>query len=101
TDQINTIVLDNHRLPLRYELFYGDALVIKSLQSREISLRNHIDERGIRFRYNDFPFFGIWAAKDADFVCLEPWCGVADSVEHDQQFEAKEGIQHLEPWNSW
>jgi galactose mutarotase-like enzyme len=38
---------------------------------------------------------GIWAAKNADFVCIEPWCGIADSADTTQKFEEKEGINHL------
>jgi len=97
----HTVPLHNHRLPLRHELFYGDALVMKTLQSREITLANNINEQSIHFRYENFPFFGIWAAKDADFVCLEPWCGIADAATHNQQLEDKEGIQRLEAGKTW
>ena len=48
-----------------------------------------------------FPYFGIWAAKDAPFVCLEPWCGIADNIDHDYQFTHKEGINQLEVNKSW
>ncbi len=44
-----------------------------------------------------FPFLGIWAAPGADFVCIEPWCGIADSVDSDQQLTNKEGINQLQP----
>ena len=40
---------------------------------------------------------GIWNAKDADFVCIEPWCGIADSVAATGDLEEKEGINSLEP----
>ena len=43
-----------------------------------------------------FPFLGIWAAPGADFVCIEPWCGIADSVDSNQQWTTKEGINRLE-----
>ncbi len=39
----------------------------------------------------------IWAAKDANFVCIEPWCGIADNVIASGNLEDKEGIQSLEP----
>ncbi len=97
----STIPLDNHRLSLMHQLFYGDALVMKTLNSRRITLRNSLDARGIHFQYGDFPFFGIWAAKDADFVCLEPWCGIADAVGHNQQLVEKEGIQRLDAGKRW
>ncbi|MES2454591.1 MAG: aldose 1-epimerase family protein [Bacteroidota bacterium] len=96
SDQTETIKLENHTLPLKHALFYEDALVMKSLKSDRISLANHKNEHGLHFDFNHFPFFGIWAAKDADFVCLEPWCGIADSANHDQNLETKEGIIELD-----
>lgn len=101
SDSVRTITLDNHRLPLSYELFYTDALVLKKLNSKQISLGNTGNDRGIHFRYENFPYFGIWAAKNADFVCLEPWCGIADTVAHNQYLEEKEGVQRLEPDAVW
>jgi galactose mutarotase-like enzyme len=83
-------------LPLRKELFAKDALVIKSLVSTGITLRSGQSERGLRMDFPGFPFLGIWAAPNADFVCIEPWCGIADSVDSNQQWIEKEGINKLE-----
>lgn len=85
------------RLPLQPSLFYEDAIVLKNLQSNCITLATEKDTHGLHFYFNNFPFFGIWAAKDAPFVCLEPWCGIADGVNHHQQLEEKEGINALAP----
>lgn len=101
SEEVETVLLEGHRLQLQHELFYDDALVIKTLKSHKISLRNCRNDRGIHFRHEDFPFFGIWAAKDADFVCLEPWFGIADSVNHNQRLEEKEGIQTLPAGATW
>ena len=51
---------------------------------------------GLAFDFTGFPFLGIWAAKNADFVCIEPWCGIADPADTDQQLVHKEGINALE-----
>ncbi|MFN8250731.1 MAG: aldose 1-epimerase family protein [Ferruginibacter sp.] len=91
------IAMEGSRIPLQAALFYEDAIVLKGLQSNCITLASERDEHGLNFYFNDFPFFGIWAAKDAPFVCLEPWCGIADSVNHNQQLAEKEGINMLEP----
>jgi len=101
TDSINIIPLDNHRLPLSHELFYADALVLKTLRSKGIALRNTKNDRSVYFSRENFPYFGIWAAKDANFVCLEPWYGIADAVSHTGLLEEKEGIQGLEPGARW
>jgi galactose mutarotase-like enzyme len=86
-----------NRLNLKKSLFNQDALVFKYPASSEISLLSDKTKRGLQFLMGEFPFLGIWAAKDADFLCLEPWCGIADSVTSNQQLEEKEGIEKSAP----
>lgn len=92
SDETKNIVLKNKSLPMSYELFYNDALVIEELNSNKLYIRNTMDEAELEFSFNDFPYFGIWSAKDANFVCLEPWCGIADAVDHNQELTEKEGM---------
>lgn len=85
-----------NKLPLNKELFYNDALVFKNLKSTEITLKSTKSNEALCFRFEGFPYFGIWAAKDSNFVCLEPWCGIADNENHNQHLPEKEGIIALE-----
>ncbi|MBB5634914.1 galactose mutarotase-like enzyme [Pedobacter cryoconitis] len=101
SDEVLILQLNDRKLSLQHELFYNDALVMKDLKSTSIKIRNTKNQHGLNFRFIDFPFFGIWAAKDADFVCLEPWCGIADGIHHNQQLSDKEGIQSLSPGLDW
>lgn len=96
-----TIKLKDKSLFLKHDLFYNDALVLKKLKSTSISLMNTKNYNGINFKFENFPYFGIWAAKDANFVCLEPWCGIADRVDHNHQLREKEGIITLAPKAEW
>ncbi|KYP13086.1 aldose 1-epimerase family protein [Flavihumibacter sp. CACIAM 22H1] len=96
-EETAAIPLSNRRLQLDKRLFQEDAIVLKNLPDTQISLRSHKHAHGLDFRFEDFPFFGIWAAPNAPFVCLEPWCGIADSVQHNQQLEQKEGVIRLQP----
>jgi galactose mutarotase-like enzyme len=91
------LLKDSRRLPLSKDLFARDALVFKHPVSTAVALRSDKTEHGLRMEFEGFPFLGIWAAKNADFVCIEPWCGIADSVDADQQLVHKEGINRLEP----
>jgi galactose mutarotase-like enzyme len=100
-DETDIIGLTDRKLPLKHELFYEDALVFKNLKSDSISLKSDADAHGLEFQFRNFPFFGIWSAKDADFVCLEPWCGIADGIHHQQKLEEKEGIISLPPKAEW
>lgn len=88
---------NSNRINLTKQLFYGDALVFKGLESTSISLLTDKSAHGFKFEYADFPYMGIWSAKDADFICIEPWCGIADSVEADGNIKNKEGIELLIP----
>ena len=89
-------MLDNtNQLALTKQLFYKDALVFKKLQSTSISILNNKNSNGLKLSYQDFPYMGIWAAKNADFVCIEPWCGIADNVATSGKLEEKEGMNEL------
>jgi galactose mutarotase-like enzyme len=80
------------QLPLNKALFYKDALVFKELASSSMSIRSTKSPHGLTMHFEGFPYFGIWAAKNADFICLEPWCGIADDADSDQDFTRKEGV---------
>jgi galactose mutarotase-like enzyme len=95
-------------LPLAKRLFERDAIVLKHLQSEQVTLGSDKTPHGLLFTFSGFPFLGIWAAPNADFVCIEPWCGIADSVDADGELAHKEGINKLAPaetfsveWKVW
>jgi galactose mutarotase-like enzyme len=91
-----TLYLHHTRiLPLNKDLFLQDALVFKHPASSSVALKSNKTPHGLEFSFDGFPYLGIWAAKNADFVCIEPWCGIADSVDSDQQLTHKEGINQL------
>ena len=64
-------------------------------------LRNNQNNQKVIFTFSNFPYFGIWAAKNADFVCLEPWQGIADFEDHNKDFTQKFGILKLERNEDW
>ena len=75
-------LLDNaQHLKLNYQLFHEDAIVFKDFPLRSASLIHASSGQGLRVDFEGFHHLGIWAAKDADFVCIEPWIGCAD--DHD------------------
>ena len=86
---------DTNKLYLTKSLFHKDAVVLKGLRSQSVQLRCDLNQHGITMNFPGFPYFGIWAARDADFVCLEPWCGIADHEDANQLLTTKEGIQMI------
>jgi galactose mutarotase-like enzyme len=82
-------------LPLHSHLFDHDALVFKNLKSRRVKLVHQKKGPVLAVDFQDFNYLGIWAKPAAPFVCIEPWLGIADSVDSSQNLEEKEGILKL------
>lgn len=95
----NTVpfLINSNVLHISKELFRDDALVFKYMNSHKVKLKSDRSEHGVEMSYPGFPFLGLWAAPNADFVCIEPWCGIADSTTSNQQFINKEGVNLLTP----
>ena len=82
-------------LPLKHELFYGDVCYFDKIVSRSVMLRDK-DNKGVRVDYPDFTSLGVWQAKDAPFLCIEPWCGSADFDDCTGVFAEKRGAVTLQ-----
>jgi galactose mutarotase-like enzyme len=89
------------KILLSKELFSKDAMVFKTIPCNRISLLSSQTKHGLEMSFPDFPFLGLWAANHANFVCIEPWCGIADSVDTDQNFIKKEGLQIVAAQEKW
>ena len=89
-------MVDTNKLDLTKELFYDDAIVFKNLESTSVTLKTDKTANQLKFDFEGFPYLGIWAAKNANFVCIEPWCGIADSADYRQELTQKEGIIELD-----
>ena len=95
-DLATTPVFDSPTIINLYpHIFDDDALVFKNLNSSKVSLKSKKSGQVLSAEFEDFPYLGIWAKPEADYVCIEPWIGIADSVDSDRNFENKEGLHWL------
>lgn len=90
------ILLQDHQLYLSDELFEKDAIVLKSFQSKEMTLLKNQDPF-LSFQLEGFPHLGIWKKANAPFLCIEPWQGFADHCDDSREIFQKEGIIVLPP----
>jgi galactose mutarotase-like enzyme len=92
------LYLNNEKIiNLTKDLFKNDALVFKNLKSKEISIKNHKNNKKVTVSIEGFPYLGIWAKPNgAPFVCIEPWFGHADFTDFNGDFREKSGIIKLE-----
>lgn len=93
----------NHtnKLPLKHDLFNEDALVFKDLKSRKVTLKSNKNGEILTVNYPDFNYLGIWAKPTGNYVCIEPWLGIADNENTNQDFKTKEGIIKLDANNTF
>ena len=87
---------ENGQINLDYSLFEKDALVFKHLKSDKLTLLKG-NQPYLSVEFEGFPFLGIWTKPNAPFLCIEPWCGLADNVNHNGNIFEKEGINLIQP----
>ncbi|MDZ4666426.1 MAG: aldose 1-epimerase family protein [bacterium] len=85
-------------LPLNSALFLKDAIVLEGLKSTWLKLVQTETNFAVKLDFAGFPYMGIWAKLGAqDFICLEPWQGLADSIGFEGEISQKKGIHCLGP----
>ncbi len=87
--------LKSNILKLHKDIFKEDALIFKKLNSNYVTLKNNKNEKKVNVRYENFKNLGFWAPLGADFVCIEPWCGIADNMNTNHELKDKDSIEFL------
>ena len=87
---------NNNTFDLKHSYFETDALVFKNVNSKYLSLKSKKSKRGVKVSLEGFPFLGIWQKSGAPYICIEPWHGIADSINAGGDIAQKEGIIKLE-----
>lgn len=102
TDEKVHMLFDTEsRLRLSDEYFADDAIVFKHQGIRKVRLiKNEVPFLEFETQGEEAPYWGFWKKPDAPFLCIEPWWGIADSLNSSGNIEEKEGIRFLEPENN-
>lgn len=96
TPQRHPTPVSRRRLALTDALFQDDVVIFDEIRSRSVTYGADDGPR-IRVDFPDTPFFGLWTKPGANFICIEPWHGVADPVGFSGDFTAKAGVFMLAP----
>lgn len=83
-------------LALDARLFAADALIWDSIRSRALTY-GATDGARLDVAFPDTPMLGIWQKPGANYVCLEPWQGIADPLGYEGDFRDKPGVVVLPP----
>ncbi len=102
SDKKDTLLLNNNTLYLNESLFDNDAIVLEHTLIEEIQLACNDWKYQININSRNCKNWGIWTKKQcSDFVCIEPWMGIADEEITNQNILQKKDIILLSPYESW
>lgn len=92
-----TLGQTNIDMQLSRSLFEHDAMIYETKGLNSISIQSDKSPHSVTLTYNDMPYVGIWSPypQAAPFVCIEPWCGIADTVDASGELTEKYGINCL------
>lgn len=76
------------------ENFKDDAIIFDADCINKTIIEN--DERQIIIEHDGFNYIAYWKPEKAKFICVEPWLGITDNIEHNGKIEDKSGIIKLE-----
>lgn len=97
SSSLETIKLENKKLNISKDTFVRDALIFRNENINSVKLKSNISKKFVQVDFDGFSHLGLWSKPSgAPFVCIEPWHGIADFIEHNQKLEDKEGIKVLE-----
>jgi galactose mutarotase-like enzyme len=93
------VVLMDECYPLKREMFCEGVLIWETKGNTRIELKSDKTKRAIIIDYMDMPYLGVWSPypQEAPFICIEPWCGVADTFDTNGKYDEKFGINTLLP----
>jgi galactose mutarotase-like enzyme len=75
-------------------LFEADALIWDRLASRDLTF-GAPGGTSLAIAFPDTPMLGIWQKPGANYLCIEPWQGIADPVGYIGDFRDKPGVISL------
>lgn len=96
TPQPHPTPVDGRTLVLRDSLFVDDALIFDRVSSPRVSY-GAPEGPQLAVAFQDFPMLGIWTKPGADFICIEPWAGIADPQAFEGDLRSKPGIFEVAP----
>jgi galactose mutarotase-like enzyme len=88
---------NSNRINITQTLFNDDALIFKDLKSRKVTIRSEKNNHALSVDFKGFEYLGIWAKEGAQYVCIEPWLGCADTAGNPTDFNNKEGVRIIAP----
>ena len=97
--QPKMLINDNAILALTNTTFADDAILIEADQVAKVAMFDKKGKRVLTVSCPQAEAFGLWAPfkPGCPFVCIEPWCGIADRVGFKGDISERDCIHSLVP----
>lgn len=98
TEYAKNPMIKQKRIQLDSHTFDNDALIMKGITNKKITLYNKRKEKKVlSVDFEQFPYLGLWSKPNAPFLCIEPWFSMADNLKSDGILAQKSDIIKLKP----
>lgn len=86
-------------LPIMGLTFRNGALIFENGQVSAVDLLDKNRNKVLSVQCDQAEAFGVWAPfkKGCPFVCIEPWCGIADRSDFKGDLNQRDCIHRLQP----
>lgn len=86
-------------LALNEALFAADALILEHPASRSVRFAAGTGP-SLTVSWDGFRQLGLWSRAGGDFLCIEPWCGMASPADFAGEFTQKPWLMLIPPGES-
>ena len=84
--------MDGNKLYMKDKFFEEDAIILPEIASKKVWIKNKDNTHTISVDYNGFKNLLIWTKPGAEYLCIEPWDGIPDSLGCGKEIENKKDI---------
>lgn len=97
SDKTEAVLRDQNTIRLDEHIFDRDALIFENIPAKKAGIISREHGKILSMDYSGFRDLGIWAKPGAEYVCIEPWLGMADIEDTLGDITSKKGIISLSP----
>lgn len=94
----NIMEEDNKTITLKPDMFKNDAIIMKGLTSKKVTLKlKNTGKKILSVDCSNFPYLALWSKTNAPFLCISPWMTTPDTVKTTGVFRQKGDIIIISP----
>lgn len=94
-ENIEIIDTPDGKLNLTHDLFSNGVIAVENIDTEKVSICMNDGKKLLDFEFKGFDIFSFWQAKNAPFICLEPWTSFTAITTMDENLETNRTMKYL------